>query len=66
MAKGKVKWFDRKKGFGFILAESGEEVFVHYSSIQGDGFKVLDDGQEVEFDVEKDAKGFKAKNVKKA
>ena len=67
MAKGKVKWFNSKKGYGFIAAESGEDVFVHFSEIQqDDGYRSLDEGQEVEFEVEKDAKGFKAKKVVKA
>lgn len=66
MPKGKVKWFDKKKGYGFILSDAGEELFVHYSTIQGDGFKILEDGQEVEFEVEKDKKGLRAKNVTKA
>ncbi len=65
MAKGKVKWFNAKKGYGFISSETGEDVFVHFSAIQGGGFKNLDEGQEVEFEVEKDDKGFKAKNVVK-
>ncbi|OGX29959.1 MAG: cold-shock protein, partial [Omnitrophica WOR_2 bacterium RIFCSPHIGHO2_01_FULL_48_9] len=54
MAKGKVKWFNAKKGYGFISSETGEDVFVHFSAIQGGGFKNLDEGQEVEFEVEKD------------
>ena len=66
MAKGKVKWFDSKKGYGFIVAETGEDVFVHFSAIQGDGYKSLDEGQEVEFEAERDQKGLKAKNVTKA
>jgi CspA family cold shock protein len=66
MAKGKVKWFDSKKGYGFIAAETGEDVFVHFSAIQGDGYKSLDEGQEVEFEAERDQKGLKAKNVTKA
>jgi len=65
MVKGKVKWFNDKKGYGFIALESGEDVFVHFSEIQGDGFKTLEEGQAVEFDVEKDGKGQKAKNVTK-
>ena len=65
MAKGKVKWFNAKKGYGFISSETGEDVFVHFSAIQGGGFKNLDEGQEVEFEVEKDEKSFKAKNVVK-
>ncbi len=66
MTKGKVKWFNAKKGYGFLASESGEDVFVHFSEIQqSDGYKSLDEGQDVEFDIEKDAKGLKAKNVKK-
>lgn len=65
MAKGKVKWFDSKKGYGFIASETGEDVFVHFSAIEGTGYKALEEGQAVEFDVEKDQKGFKAKNVVK-
>ncbi len=63
MATGKVKWFNESKGFGFIEQESGEDVFVHYSAIQGDGFKTLTEGQEVEFELTQDAKGAKAINV---
>lgn len=66
MNKGTVKWFHRKKGYGFILSERGEECFVHHSSINGTGFKYLDDGELVEFDLEKDEKGFKAKNVNRS
>jgi CspA family cold shock protein len=63
MPRGKVKWFNDSKGYGFIEQESGDDVFVHHSSIQGEGFKTLEEGQEVEFDVEQDAKGSKAVNV---
>lgn len=63
---GKVKWFDAKKGFGFIEHEGGKDVFVHYSSIKGDGFSTLKDGENVEFDIVKDADGDQAKNVRKA
>jgi CspA family cold shock protein len=63
MATGKVKWFNESKGFGFIEQESGEDVFVHYSAIQGDGFKTLAEGQDVEFELTQDAKGAKAINV---
>jgi len=65
MARGKVKWFNNQKGYGFITPESGNDVFVHFSAIQGDGFKSLEEGQEVEFDIEKGAKGEQATNVKK-
>jgi len=65
MVKGKVKWFNGKKGYGFISAETGEDVFVHFSEIQDKGFKSLDEGQEVEFELLKDTKGLKAKNVVK-
>ncbi|MBI1911293.1 MAG: cold-shock protein [Deltaproteobacteria bacterium] len=63
MPTGKVKWFNETKGFGFIERESGEDLFVHYSSIQGDGFKTLREGQAVEFEIAKDSKGLKAVNV---
>ena len=67
MAKGSVKWFNEKKGFGFIQQEGGgPDVFVHFSALQGEGFKTLTEGQAVEFDVVQDAKGAKAQNVKKA
>lgn len=60
---GTVKWFDAKKGFGFIEQESGGDVFVHFRAIQGDGYKSLDEGQEVEFDLEDGEKGPQAANV---
>ncbi len=63
MAKGVVKWFNDSKGFGFIEQESGADVFVHFSSIKGDGFKSLAEGQEVTFDVVDGAKGPQAANV---
>jgi cold shock protein len=66
MAKGVVKWFNDAKGFGFIEQESGEDVFVHFSTIQGDGFKSLAEGQAVTFDVVQGAKGPQAANVSKA
>ena len=65
MEKGTVKWFNRTKGFGFIERPDGDDVFVHYKAIQGDGFKVLDEGDEVEFEVEQGPKGLQAANVKK-
>jgi len=63
MATGKVKWFNDSKGFGFIEQESGDDVFVHFSAIQGDGFKTLKEGQKVNFDVVKGPKGPQAANV---
>ena len=65
MPKGKVKWFNESRGYGFIELEEGGDVLVHYSSISGDGFKTLHEGDEVEFDVIEDAKGPKATNVTK-
>jgi CspA family cold shock protein len=65
MARGKIKWFNEKKGFGFIQQEGGPDVFVHFSAIQGDGFKTLAEGQLVEFEIIQDAKGAKAQNVQK-
>ena len=64
--KGTVKWFDVKKGFGFIQQEDGNDVFVHYSNITGNGFKVLEDGESVEFEVVEGDKGLQAQNVVKA
>ena len=61
--KGTVKWFNAKKGFGFISDENGNDVFVHFSALQMDGFKVLDEGEEVEFDVVNGEKGPQASNV---
>ena len=63
--KGTVKWFNAKKGFGFISDETGKDVFVQYSALQMDGFKVLDEGEEVEFDVVNGEKGPQASNVVK-
>lgn len=65
MAKGKVKWFNNQKGYGFIALESGNDVFVHHSAIQGEGYKTLQEGQEVEFEIEKGEKGEQAVNVVK-
>jgi CspA family cold shock protein len=61
--QGTVKWFNASKGFGFIQRQSGEDVFVHFSAIQGDGYKSLNDGQAVEFEVTKGPKGLQASNV---
>jgi len=61
--EGKVKWFNADKGYGFIERDNGEDVFVHFSAIQGDGFKTLDEGQSVEFDVVDGNRGKQAENV---
>lgn len=66
MAQGTVKWFNEAKGFGFIEQEGGEDVFVHFSAIQGDGFKTLAEGDSVSFDVNDGAKGPQAANVVKS
>ncbi len=60
---GKVKWFNAEKGFGFIAREDGDDVFVHFSAIQGDGFKTLEEGQNVEFDIVQGNRGPQAANV---
>ena len=65
MEKGTVKWFDNSKGYGFISRNSGNDVFVHHSAIQGDGYKSLEEGQQVQFEVTKGAKGDQAVNVVK-
>ncbi|NPC90756.1 cold shock protein CspC [Bacillus sp. WMMC1349] len=65
MEQGTVKWFNAEKGFGFIERENGDDVFVHFSAIQTDGFKSLDEGQKVTFDVEQGPRGAQAANVQK-
>lgn len=66
MASGKVKWFDNKKGFGFIIQGSGKDIFVHHSSILGKGYKTLEEGEEVTFDLVDGEKGLKAQNVQRS
>ena len=66
MAAGTVKWFNEAKGFGFISQEGGEDVFVHFSAIQMDGFKTLAEGDRVEFEVTRGPKGLQASNVRRA
>jgi len=66
MASGKVKWWDNQKGFGFIAQEKGDDVFVHHKAIKGSGFKTLQPGEEVSFDIVATAKGPKAANVQRA
>jgi CspA family cold shock protein len=65
MEQGTVKWFNGTKGYGFISRDSGEDVFVHFNSIQGDGFKSLDESERVEFEVQQGPKGLQAANVTK-
>lgn len=66
VARGTVKWFNEAKGFGFISQEDGEDVFVHFSAVQGEGFKTLAEGEALEFDVTRGPKGLQAANVRKA
>ena len=63
MEKGTVKWFNGSKGYGFIAREEGEDVFVHYNAIEGDGYKSLDEGDQVQFKIEQGPKGLQAANV---
>ncbi|HHX71037.1 MAG: cold-shock protein [Miniphocaeibacter sp.] len=65
MNTGTVKWFNSEKGFGFITQDNGEDVFAHFSQIQGDGFKTLDEGQQVTFDTEESTRGLQATNINK-
>ena len=65
MATGRVKWFSNQKGYGFITTDSGEDVFIHYSAIEGVGFKSLDEGEEVEFELVQGPKGYQAEQVVK-
>ena len=66
MEQGTIKWFNDEKGYGVISREAGDDVFVHFSAIQGDGFKTLEEGQSVTFDVETGARGLQAANVSKS
>ncbi|ATD31237.1 cold-shock protein [Macrococcoides bohemicum] len=65
MAQGTVKWFNAEKGFGFIEVEGGDDVFAHFSAIQGEGYKTLEEGQAVEFDIEEGQRGPQAANIVK-
>ncbi len=65
MEKGTVKWFNGAKGYGFISRQGGEDVFVHFKAISGDGYKSLNEGDQVEFEIEKGPKGLQAANVSK-
>ena len=64
MTEGTIKWFNEKKGFGFISREDGDDVFVHYSAIDGDGFRTLTEGQRVEFEIQEGPKGLQAAKVR--
>ena len=64
MTEGTIKWFNEKKGFGFISREDGDDVFVHYSAIEGDGFRTLTEGQRVEFEIQEGPKGLQAAKVR--
>ena len=66
MPTGKVKWFDPKKGYGFIVGDEGQDVFVHYTSIQGEGFRALKDGEAVTYELVESDKGYQARNVQQA
>ena len=66
MPRGSVKWFDDRKGYGFIARDGGKDIFVHFSAIQGNGFKTLSEGEEVEFEIVNGPKGEQATNVQKA
>ncbi len=66
MPQGTVKWFSNQKGYGFITQENGKDIFVHYSAVQGEGFKTLEEGQRVEFEVTQGPKGEQATNVRRA
>ena len=65
MSEGTVKWFNPRKGYGFIATEDGKDIFVHYASITGDGYKTLNEGDSVSFDVSEGEKGLRAENVQK-
>jgi CspA family cold shock protein len=65
MPQGTVKWFNGQKGYGFITKDDGQDVFVHYSAIQGEGFRTLDEGQRVQFEITEGPKGLQATNVSK-